>query len=331
MMKSAIAALMGLAIAAEAGTVNAHYRSPIIAARQNKGGNNAGNANAAAAATCLSANAVQTGSAATGQVNGVAADGQVNSATDKANFINFCSGQTLTNGLQVTAGSCNGIPMGKIPAKTAMVSTVITNPTNGQTLQASQTFNVQLKVNNLAAGSFTNATSTYYSAPQDLSNGKIVGHTHVTIQDTGNSLNPTTPLDASTFAFFKGINDAGDGNGGLTAVVTGGLPAGNYRVCTMSSASNHQPVLMPVAQRGAQDDCKYFTVGGAAGNANNAAGGNAATGKAAASTAATGKGAASTAAAGNAATGANTGTGKGAANNAGAANKGNGGKQNRGS
>ena len=71
---------------------------------------------------------------------------------------------------------------------------------------------------------------------------------HFSVQTMGNSLNPTTALDASKFAFFKGVNDAGDGNGNLQATVTGGLPAGNYRVCTMSSASNHQPVLMPVAQ-----------------------------------------------------------------------------------
>ena len=45
------------------------------------------------------------------------------------------------------------------------------------------------------------------------------------------------------------INDAGNGKGLVTTAVTGGLPAGNYRVCTMAGSSNHQPVLMPVAQR----------------------------------------------------------------------------------
>ena len=36
----------------------------------------------------------------------------------------------------------------------------------------------------------------------------------------------------------------------------------------MNSASNHQPVLMPIAQRGAQDDCTKFTIGqGNGGNA----------------------------------------------------------------
>lgn len=50
------------------------------------------------------------------------------------------------------------------------------------------------------------------------------------------------------FVFFKGVNDQVDGKGGLSATVTGGLPEGMYRVCTMASGSNHQPVLMPVAQ-----------------------------------------------------------------------------------
>jgi hypothetical protein len=34
---------------------------------------------------------------------------QLTSTSDAANFINFCTGKTLTNGLQVKGGSCNGI------------------------------------------------------------------------------------------------------------------------------------------------------------------------------------------------------------------------------
>ncbi|CAK7202509.1 hypothetical protein SEUCBS139899_005232 [Sporothrix eucalyptigena] len=217
-----------------------------------------------ASSTCLDSNAVQTGSFVTGQLNDVPSAGQSNSETDTANFINFCSGQTLTNGLQVKTGSCNGIVMGKIPATTNMVSTVILNPKLNDNLDADTTFNVTLTVANLNLGVFTNATSTYYSAPQDIesSNGNIIGHTHVTIQNVGSSFQFTTPLDATQFVFFKGIDDAGNGQGTVTTAVTGGLPAGNYRVCSLSSSANHQPVLMPVAQRGAQDDCRYFTVGG---------------------------------------------------------------------
>jgi len=173
--------------------------------------------------------------------------------------------------------------MGNIPAKTAMVSSVIVSPQTGKTVASGTTFNISVQTSNLQAGSFTNADATYYAAPQQLKNGQVVGHTHVTVQNLGNSLNPTTALDATQFAFFKGINDAGNGQGLLQAVVTGGLPAGNYRVCTMASASNHQPVLMPVAQRGTADDCTKFTVTGSGGTtntaANNGSGGEAAAGK----------------------------------------------------
>jgi len=151
--------------------------------------------------------------------------------------------------------------MGDIPAKSLMISSIITYPLPGSaTIESDTTFNISVQTINLVAGSFTNADATYYAAPQALSGGKVIGHTHVTVQDMGKNLNPTTPLDATQFAFFKGINDPGNGQGLLQATVTGGLPAGNYRVCTLTSSSNHQPVIMPVAQRGSQDDCTKFTV-----------------------------------------------------------------------
>lgn len=160
------------------------------------------------------------------------------------------------------------LAMGQIPAKTAMVSSVITNPQTGKSIASDTDFNITVQMSNLVAGQFTNADATYFSAPQTLTNGQVSGHTHVTVQDLGNSLNPTTALDATQFAFFKGINDAGNGQGLLTAVVSGGLPAGNYRVCTMASAANHQPVIMPVAQRGTADDCTKFVVSGNGNTAN---------------------------------------------------------------
>ncbi|KAH8661673.1 hypothetical protein BGZ60DRAFT_433475 [Tricladium varicosporioides] len=301
--------------------------STVVYAQNKNGNNNANNgANANAAAggatgTTLLANAIQSGSFVDGSVNGVSADGQSKSATSQNNFINNCAGKTLTNGLQVTTGSCNGITMGDIPAKTAMVSSVITFPTTGgQAITAGTTFDIKVQTQNIVAGSFTNADSTYYAAPQALQGGKVVGHTHVTVQDLGNSLNPTKALDATQFAFFKGINDAGNGQGLLSATVTGGLPAGNYRVCTMTSASNHQPVLMPVAQRGTPDDCTKFVVSAAGGNNNaNANAGNAN------ANANAGKAAASSAAAkgGNAGNAAATSAAAAKASNAAGANKGN--------
>jgi hypothetical protein len=57
----------------------------------------------------LDANAVQTGSASDGLSAIGAEAGQAASQTSTDNFINFCSGKTLTNGLQIVGGSCNGI------------------------------------------------------------------------------------------------------------------------------------------------------------------------------------------------------------------------------
>ncbi|MCJ1307728.1 hypothetical protein MMC25_001376 [Agyrium rufum] len=256
--------------AASSGASNAQATG--TATTNNNAGNSGGNAGGNGAnALALNPANLQTGSESNGIAASGAEAGQAPAATDAANFINFCTGKTITNGLQVKGGSCNGIVMGDIPASTNMISAIITNPTPGGTIEADQTFNISVQMQNLVAGSFTNPDVTYYSSPQELQGGKVVGHTHVTVQPLGNSLTPSTPPDPATFAFFKGINDAGNGNGLLQAVVTGGLPAGSYRVCTMTSSSNHQPVLMPVAQRGAQDDCTKFTVGGGGGgNGSNA-------------------------------------------------------------
>lgn len=166
----------------------------------------------------------------------------------------------MTNGQQLTAGSCNGIPMGKIPAAKNMISAMIVNPQPGDQVTADQTFNISVQTAHLDAGFFVNPTTNYYTAPQDLNrNGDIIGHCHVTVQEIG-SLTDSNPPDPIKFAFFKGIDDNGNGQGLLQAVVTDGLPAGFYRVCTMIAARNHQPVNMPVAQRGAQDDCTKFQV-----------------------------------------------------------------------
>lgn len=166
--------------------------------------------------------------------------------------------------------------MGKIPATANMISAMITFPQPGDTITAGKSFDVTIQTTHLDAGVFVNPTTNYYTAPQDLNEeGDIIGHCHLTVQSIGD-LKSTTPPDPATFAFFKGIDDAGDGAGLLTATVTDGLPEGAYRVCTMIAASNHQPVNMPVAQRGAQDDCTKFEVTAAAGDGDeDAAGKNA--------------------------------------------------------
>ncbi|KAK1993076.1 hypothetical protein LX36DRAFT_616523, partial [Colletotrichum falcatum] len=212
--------------------------------------------------SCLRPNLIQSASSLTGQEPGTKGmkAGQAAAATDKDNFINFCEGKTVTNGQQLAGGSCNGIPMGMIPSQDNMVSAIITNPGPGERLPAGVSFNVTIQTAHLRAGLFSNPTTNYYTTPQELDlAGDVYGHCHISIQDIGSMTTKTVP-DAKKFAFFAGIDDAGDGQGLLTATVNGGLPPGVYRVCTMMSATTHQPVLMPMGQRGPQDDCTKFEV-----------------------------------------------------------------------
>jgi len=187
------------------------------------------------------------------------AAGQVASLTSSNNFINFCltvPNQPISNGQQIAGGSCNPAPMGSIPSTANMPSAKFTNPKNLDVIPPNQAFTVSLAIQGMETGHFVNAQENYFSAPQQLNNqGQIQGHSHVVIEQL-DSLSQTTPTDPTKFAFFKGLNDAAV-NGVLTADVTNGLPAGTYKISTINSAANHQPVLGPIAQHGSFDDAVY--------------------------------------------------------------------------
>lgn len=202
---------------------------------------------------------IATGFAQNGQQ--VPAAGQVASLTSTNNFINFCLtvNKPITNGQQITGGSCNPAPMGVIASTSNMPSSKFTFPKNGGTVKANTEFTISMAINNLQTGNFVNAESNYYSAPQQVNSaGNIIGHSHVVIEKL-NSLDQTSTTNPNVFAFFKGINGAAV-NGIVTADVTDGLPAGAYRMASINSAANHQPVLVAVAQHGSLDDMIYFTV-----------------------------------------------------------------------
>jgi hypothetical protein len=188
--------------------------------------------------------------------------GQSASSTSTNNYINFCAltlpAVPLTNGAQITTGSCNPAPIGLIPSVSNMPSAKFVNPKNGDTIAANTDFTAQLAVANFQTGVFTNAQKTYFAAPQTLNaQGQIVGHTHIVIEKLS-SLAQTDPTDPTTFTFFKGV-DAPASGGIASADVTAGVPAGTYRICSINSSSNHQPVIVPIAQHGTLDDCSYFT------------------------------------------------------------------------
>ncbi|KAH7888250.1 hypothetical protein F5I97DRAFT_974226 [Phlebopus sp. FC_14] len=206
------------------------------------------------------------------------ASGQAASLTSSNNFINFCltvPNLPITNGKQIAGGSCNPAPMGAIPSTANMPSAKFTNPKNFDTIPAYKTFTISLAIRGMETGSFVNVQENYLAAPQQLNaQGQIEGHSHVVIELLS-SLTQTTPTDPTVFAFFKGLNDPAQ-NGVLTTDVPGGLPEGAYKMSSINSASNDQPVLVPVVQHGSLDDAVYFTVknDGAGDNAEQGPGSN---------------------------------------------------------
>lgn len=190
-------------------------------------------------------------------------DGQVASLTSTNNFINFCltvPNLKITDGQQIIDGSCNPVPMGSIPAKTKMPSAKFVFPPNGGNVTANQKFTIQMAIKNLETGNFVNADQNYFGAPQQLnSQGVVQGHSHVVIEKLS-SLGQTDPTDPTIFAFFKGLNGKADAKGILTADVDNGLPAGAYKLSSINTAANHQPVLGPVAQHGSLDDAVYVSL-----------------------------------------------------------------------
>jgi len=255
--------------------------------------------------------------------------GQVASLTSKNNFINFCltvPNLPITNGKQITTGSCNPAPMGVIPSSDNMPSAKFVFPKNGDTsIKANTAFTIQMAVANFQTGAFVNAQENYFAAPQTVNaQGQIIGHSHVVVEQL-TALDQTTPTGPKKFAFFKELNDAAV-NGILTADVADGLPAGVYKLSSINTAANHQPVLVPIAQHGSLDDAVYFTItddgqaaAGSGADATATAADAAATGAAAAS----GTGAAASGASGSAA---NANGGGAASANNGASNKGGAGK-----
>jgi hypothetical protein len=223
---------------------------------------NAGNNNSSDSQTSLTlvSSVIATGFAKSGQ--DVPSPGQVKSLTSDNNFINFCltvPNLNITNGKQIAAGSCNPAPMGIIPSTDNMPSSKFTFPKNFGTLQANQTFNITMAINNLHTGFFTNPQENYLAAPQHLDDqGRVIGHSHFVIEQLS-SLGQTTPTNPKTFVFFKGVNVPAV-SGTLTETVSNGLSAGFYKLSSMNAAENHQPVLVPIAQHGSLDDVVYFSV-----------------------------------------------------------------------
>ena len=191
----------------------------------------------------------------------VPSPGQVKSLTSTNNFINFCltvPSLNITNGKQIATGSCNPAPMGVIPSSDNMPSSKFTFPKNLGTLKANQTFTIEMAIRNMQTGFFVNADDNYFAAPQQVNaQGQIQGHSHIVIERL-TALDQTIPTNPKNFVFFKGLNAAA-ANGKLNATVPNGLDVGFYKLSSINTASNHQPLLVPIAQHGSLDDAIYVS------------------------------------------------------------------------
>jgi hypothetical protein len=157
----------------------------------------------------------------------------------------FCSRNAsnlaILNGESPQGGCVQSIVQGAIPNVANMVSTLITSPENGARIQAGVNFNVLIDSVNLDIV----GRSGFLSSPQVLNaRGIIQGTRFLTVQNIGGG---QIPPPASGFEQFLEVR-------GNQATVNR-LAAGSYRICTLTASQSGQPVIMPVAQRGGQDDC----------------------------------------------------------------------------
>ncbi|CDR48264.1 RHTO0S16e04830g1_1 [Rhodotorula toruloides] len=200
--------------------------------------------------------------------------GVVASATSVNNFINAC---LLRTDLPLTNGNQGSRPARATPSRWA--SSPRKPRCRPASLSTRKTWTPSPPTRTLRCrwrstiSSPATSRVNYFAAPQNVDqNGVIIGHSHVVIEPI-DSLTTTTVSDPTQFAFFKGLNSPAQ-NGILSATVTGGLPAGTYKLSSINSAANHQPALVGVAQHGSLDDAVYFTVADNA-NAANASAANA--------------------------------------------------------
>ncbi|KAG8846141.1 hypothetical protein FRB91_001119 [Serendipita sp. 411] len=184
------------------------------------------------------------------------------SLTSPNNFINFCLTQdvALTNGMQNANGSCNPTPMGRVLARDKIPSSKFKFPKNGSIVSANTTFTVQLVIRNLESGHYSNAETNFMAAPQTVNaDGLLIGHSHIVIESLPGGYLSEDPMEPASFTFFKALNPVAQ-NGVLSVAVTNGLPPGIYRIASITTAINHQPALVGVAQHGHADDMVYFKV-----------------------------------------------------------------------
>lgn len=137
--------------------------------------------------------------------------------------------------------SSRGTQMGRMIAAANLPSAKFKFPPNGAVIAASKTFTISLSIAHMQTGAFVNPNTNFFGAPCTVNGaGDVIGHSHAVIEQIA-SLTDTNPTTPTVFSFFKGLNGVAQG-GVLTADVTGGLAPGTYRLASINTCANHQPV-----------------------------------------------------------------------------------------
>lgn len=174
----------------------------------------------------------------------------------------FCiaAGGEQASGKQAVGNErlCCSTPQGLIPEVTKMVSTMITTPASDSKVNAAKGFKIDFTVTGLMAGQSKDLKTQFLLDSQslDAKTGLIKGSAQISIQALSKDLK--APV-AKTVSFFQALTTKSDA-AGVTNFKVDIKPneiktKGPHRICTVSRSAGGQPVVMPVAQRGAQDDC----------------------------------------------------------------------------
>jgi hypothetical protein len=172
----------------------------------------------------------------------------VNNTNVQEDLSRFCETTNLPPlvGQSPQGGCIQQVIQGAVPNVASMVSTLISSPSNGDVILPNTQFTIRVESQNLEIAGLNG----FLNQPQVLNaNGIIRGSRFVTIQNIGNAQNPTPAASVVQFMEMTG-----------NEIKASGLSEGDYRICTLTSSISGQPVVMPVAQRGSQDDCIRLSV-----------------------------------------------------------------------
>jgi len=185
---------------------------------------------------------------------------------EPANNVCGASSLSATGGKQSALRSCSATQLGELPDANHMPSTFIAQPKYFEVISRGKSFTILVRTRGFEGGNLANPDTEYFSFSQQLNKGGIIkGHASVVIQRVNESAPSSSPSpkgnanppNPEQIAFFQEISSAANE---FTVSVPGIASLGVHRICVDLFSFSRQPVVMPVAQRGAQSDCSRVVI-----------------------------------------------------------------------